>query len=309
MNIYDSIPEKESFSTPVLTIGNFDGVHLGHQRILSALLNTARKKGGDAVAMSFRTHPRKILTPRTPPKILTTADEKIRAIYDFGIENIIMLNFTKEMANMNARTFLNEIVLGKLGVVNIVVGYDHAFGKNREGTFGFLKEISRERGIGVTRVEPKNFYSKPVSSTWIRTEIEDGNIGQANTLLGRRYTLSGRVMHGKGRGRLIGFPTANIMQNDPDKVIPKDGVYAVTVTIDKMAQRQGMLNIGTNPTFAESNRTIEVHIFDFDKDIYGSEVELEFYERIRNEVRFNSPKDLVEQIKKDRLAVLQVLNE
>ncbi len=309
MDILRGIPaEKGYFKNPVVTLGSFDGVHLGHRRIFSAVLNIARQKGGDAIVITFNTHPRKVLTPLTPPKILTTTDEKLRAIGDCGIENVVLLDFTHDMAEMNAAGFFNEIVLKKIGVIDIVVGYDHAFGKNREGTIDFLRELSKTRGFGVTRVEPKNFYSRPVSSTWIRTEIEDGNVKLASALLGRNYGLRGTVAPGAGRGAKIGYPTANIVPEDRDKVIPGDGVYAVRVRLEDERSFKGMLNIGTNPTFDGIQRTIEVNIFDFDSDLYGRALEVEFVERLREEVRFASVKELVTQLEKDRTTAMEALD-
>ncbi|MGV7929623.1 MAG: bifunctional riboflavin kinase/FAD synthetase [Spirochaetota bacterium] len=309
MDILRGIPaEKGYFRNPVVTLGSFDGVHLGHRRIFSMVLNIARQKGGDAIVITFNTHPRKVLTPLTPPKILTTTDEKLRAIGDCGIENVVLLDFTHDMAEMNATGFFNEIVLRKIGVIDIVVGYDHAFGKNREGTIDFLRELSKTRGFGVTRVEPKNFYSRPVSSTWIRTEIEDGNVKLASALLGRNYGLRGTVAPGAGRGAKIGFPTANIVPEDRDKVIPGDGVYAVRVRLEDERSFKGMLNIGTNPTFDGVQRTIEVNIFDFDSDLYGRALEVEFVERLREEVRFASVKELVAQLEKDRTTAMEALD-
>ena len=311
MQVLREIPrEAGAFKHPVVTLGSFDGVHLGHRRIFSTLLNIARQKAAEPLVITFSTHPRKILTPKTLPRILTTAEEKLEAIHSCGIETIIMLDFTHEMANMEAGEFLGEIVLKRLGVIDMVVGYDHAFGKNRGGNIDFLREISKTRGFGVTRVEPKNFYSRPISSSWIRTELEDGNVNLAASLLGRRYAIAGNVARGFGRGGAkLGFPTANIAPDDPDKVIPRDGVYAVMTTIDGGIRRQGMLNIGANPTFSASERTIEVNIFDFNEDIYGRRIEVEFVDRIRDEIRFDSVDALVDQLKKDRLLALEALNE
>jgi riboflavin kinase/FMN adenylyltransferase len=310
MRVFDTIPDQKSlFVNPVLTIGSFDGLHVGHRRILSTLRNIARAKSGDPVVLTFSSHPRKVITPKTPPRILTTKHEKIREIGKCGIDNVIMLDFTKEISEMHADEFFNELILKKLGIIDIVVGYDHAFGKDREGTFEYLKERSRNRGFGVTRVEPKNFYSRPVSSTWIRTELEDGNIVLANALLGRCYTLSGTVQKGFGRGgKQLGFPTANLVPDDPDKVVPKDGVYAVYAVIDGTIRRQGMLNIGTNPTFSNTERTIEVNIFNIDEDLYGRTIELEFHDRLRDEIKFSAVEDLVAQLQKDREIALQLLN-
>lgn len=306
MRIYRDIPDGV-FTSPVLTIGSFDGVHMGHHRIISALLNEARATAGDAVVLTFTEHPRKVITPLTPPKILTTVEEKIDVLEALGVKNIILLDFTKEMAGMTAEEFLVNIILKKMGVVHIVVGYDHAFGKDRQGNFDFLKELSRLRGFGVTRVEPKNLYSRPISSTWIRTELEDGNLELAAALLGRNYTLSGKVVKGVGRGKTIGFPTANVMPHRNDKVLPRDGVYAVRVTIERRISYPGMLNVGTNPTFGNIGRTIEVHILGVNEDLYGRELELEFCHRLRDEIRFSCADELAAQLRRDRDAALKAL--
>jgi riboflavin kinase/FMN adenylyltransferase len=300
MNIFREIPEGSRFTSPVLTIGSFDGVHMGHHRIIAALLNEARATAGDAIVLTFTEHPRKVITPKTPPKILTTIEEKIDALAKLGVSNIIQIDFTQEMAGMTAEEFLVHIILKKMGVVHIVVGYDHAFGKDRQGNFEFLKELSRVRGFGVTRVEPKNLYSRPISSTWIRTELEDGNIELASMLLGRNYSLSGKVARGEGRGRRIGFPTANLVPFDADKVLPRDGVYAVRATIEHSREACGMLNIGANPTFAASGRTIEAHLFGIDEDLYGKTIGIEFCRRLRDEVKFASVDELIAQLRRDR---------
>jgi riboflavin kinase / FMN adenylyltransferase len=307
MKILTEIPDKSGiFLNPVLTIGTFDGVHAGHQKILQTLFTIAKEKKADPVVLTFASHPRKILNAATPPRILTTKSEKIRAIMECGIDNIIMLQFTKAMANMHADEFL-KMVIDKIGISHLVVGYDHAFGKDRDGNYKFLSDISKKIGFDITRVEPRNFHSAPISSSWIRAEIEDGNISFANTLLSRRYSLFGKVVKGEGRGMQIGFPTANIIPEDPDKVIPKDGVYAVKVVIDKNNKKDGMLNIGTNPTFSNTERTIELNIFNFEGNIYGEILEIDFYNRIRDEVKFDSPEFLKEQLYKDKQSVQEKL--
>ncbi len=306
MRIFRDIPDG-IFTSPVLTIGSFDGVHMGHHRIISALLNEARATAGDAVVLTFTEHPRKVITPHTPPKVLTSVEEKIDVLEALGVKNIILLDFTIEMAGMTAEEFLVDIILKKMGVVHIVVGYDHAFGKDRQGNFSFLKELSHLRGFGVTRVEPKNLYSRPISSTWIRSELEDGNVELAAALLGRNYTLSGKVVKGVGRGKTIGFPTANVLPHRSDKVLPRDGVYAVRVTVDSKISFPGMLNIGTNPTFGNVGRTIEVHIFGVEEDLYGRELALEFCHRIRDEMRFSGSDELAAQLRLDREAALKAL--
>lgn len=303
MKILYEIPDgRKIFSNPVITIGTFDGVHAGHKEIFRTLLKIAREKSADPVVLTFDSHPRKIINPATPPRILTTKQEKIRAIGESGIPNIIVLKFTKEIADIHPADFLNSIILKKIGSEHLVLGYDHAFGKDRLGDYAFLSEISREKRLEITRVDPLDYHSKPVSSTWIRAEIEDGNISLANKLLGRKYSLFGKVVKGFGRGAKLGFQTANILPEDPDKIIPKDGVYAVGVVIDNTLKKGGMINIGANPTFDNTERSIEVNIFDFNDNIYDRTLEIDFYERIRDEVKFDSAEALAEQIKNDRVA-------
>jgi len=310
MKIYHHIPEhKNLFVNPVVTIGNFDGVHIGHRKILSALLEKAAEKSGDPVVITFSSHPRKILNPEMPIKIITTTDEKVNAIYDFGIPNIILLNFTRQMAEMHAIEFYNEILVGKLDAKYLVIGYDHAFGKNREGNYDFLSELSSSTGVEITRIEEEDRYKHPISSTWIRREIESGNITKANTLLGWKYTLSGTVVRGRDRGKSLGFPTANIMPLHHDKIIPGDGVYAVRVIFEDGTGKKGMLNIGTNPTFSEKERTIEVNIFDFNDTIYDSKLTVEFHKHIRNEIKFESKEKLIKQLERDKTSAMRLLKK
>jgi riboflavin kinase / FMN adenylyltransferase len=308
MKIYHHIPEhKDLFINPVVTIGNFDGVHIGHRKILAALLDTSREKSGDPVVITCSSHPRKILNPELPIKIITTSEEKVNAIYNFGIPNIILLNFTRQMAQMHAIDFYNEILIGKLDAKYLVIGYDHAFGKNREGNFDFLSELAASTGVEITKIEEEDRFEHPVSSTWIRKEIESGNIDKANSLLGWRYTLSGTVVRGRGRGRSLGFPTANIHPLHADKIIPGDGVYAVRVIFESGGKKIGMLNIGSNPTFDEKDRTIEVNILDFDDTLYDSVITVEFHGRVRGEIKFESQSKLVEQIQRDRQSIMRLM--
>lgn len=311
MKIYHNIPEnKNLFKNPVVTIGNFDGVHKGHQKIFSRLIEIARKKKGDPVVITFSSHPRKVLNPEISIKILTTPGEKSNAIFSHGIDNIIMLHFTREMAEMSAEDFYNQILLQKIDTRHLVIGYDHAFGKGREGNIDFLKKLSASSGIEITRVEEEMLFDRPISSTWLRHEIEDGNIEKANQILGRSYSISGVVVKGMGRGNSLGFPTANISPGEPDKLIPADGVYAVRVILDNSRPSwKGMLNIGNNPTFTNAERTIEVNILDFEENIYDSQVTIEFIKKIRNEIKFNTPEDLVTQLKIDRTNTIKALTK
>lgn len=308
MKVFHHLPEhKNLFVNPVVTIGNFDGVHLGHRKILAALTARSAEVGGEPVVITFSTHPRKILNPEMSIRILTTTEEKVNAIYNCGVTNIIILNFTAHMAQMPAIDFYHEILIGRLDARYLVIGYDHAFGRNREGNFSFLSELSSSSGVEVIRIEPEDRLGRPVSSTWIRSEIEGGNIRTANSLLGWRYLLTGRIVRGAGRGRSLGFPTANIEPVNRDKIIPADGVYAIRARLEDGTLYRGMLNIGTNPTFGNGSRSIEAHLFDFNDSIYDEIITIEFYDRIRDEKRFSSALDLTAQIQNDRETALNLL--
>lgn len=308
MKIYHTIPENNNlFRNPVVTIGNFDGVHAGHKKIFDTLVRTAIVKNGDPLVITFSNHPRKILYPDIPIKVITTVEEKLNAIFNCGVSNIILLHFTREMAEMHAYDFFNDILIKKIDAREIVIGYDHAFGKNREGDINFLSKLAGEKGIGLTKVDEELLADRPISSSWLREEILEGNIVMANRLLGRIYSISGFVKGGHGRGKKLGFPTANIVPDSEDKIVPKDGVYAVMVKVaDTM--RGGMLNIGCNPTFADKQRTLEVNIFDFDRDIYDEQITVYFHQRIRDEVTFESADALVRQIEADRIEAVRALH-
>ncbi|HSA15479.1 MAG TPA: riboflavin biosynthesis protein RibF [Spirochaetota bacterium] len=311
MKIYHTIPDnKNLFRNPVVTIGNFDGVHVGHRTIFTKLLERARKISGDAVVITFSSHPRKVLYPDIPLKIITTSDEKVNALFGLGIDNIIMLHFTREMAQMSAGDFYNDILITKIDARELVIGYDHAFGKNREGTIEFLTALCSRTGIGLTRVDEEMIGDRPISSTWLRRIIEDGDIPTARKLLGRNYSLSGMVVRGEGRGgRLLGFPTANILPDDEDKVIPALGSYSIVAVLPGGRRIGGMLNIGFNPTFSAGRQTIEAHLFGFSEDIYDTAITVEFVGRIRPEKRFDSPEELIAQLRTDRATAMAQLEE
>lgn len=307
MKVYYEIPEnKGRFIAPVVTIGNFDGVHLGHRQILSTLKKRAEHHSGTPFVVTFRNHPRTVIHPGATCRMITTVEEKQKYLFESGIENIIMLDFTKELSQLSAREFYNDLLIEKLGVKEIVIGYDHAFGKNREGNIDFLNKLSAETGVPITRVKEETVGNEIISSTILRKEIDRGNMDKVENLLGRHYTLTGKVIKGEGRGKSLGFPTANILPDHEDKMIPSYGVYAVKVFLNNVVCN-GMLNIGNNPTFGAKNRTIEVNILDFKGDLYGEKITIEFFQRVRDEVKFDSPKALIEQIQKDEAAVRAIL--
>jgi riboflavin kinase/FMN adenylyltransferase len=307
MKIYYEIPENRGrFIAPVVTIGNFDGVHLGHRQILSTLKNRAQYHCGTPFVVTFRNHPRTVIHPGATCRMITTVEEKQKYLFESGIENIIMLDFTKELSQLSAREFYNNLLIEKLGVKEIVIGYDHAFGKNREGNIDFLNKLSAETGVLITQVKEETVGNETISSTILRKEIDCGNMEKVENLLGRHYTLTGRVVRGEGRGKNLGFPTANILPDYEDKMIPGYGVYAVKVFVNTVVCN-GMLNIGNNPTFGAKNRSIEVNILDFKGDLYGEKITVEFIKRIRDEIKFESPEALVEQIQKDEAAAREIL--
>jgi riboflavin kinase/FMN adenylyltransferase len=309
MTLFSNIPGRENFRNPAITIGNFDGVHLGHQKIIHSLVDKAREMKGDAIVVTFESHPKKVLNPEEAPKILTTNREKIALLTGMGVNHVILLNFSQEMANLNAVDFYERLLIRKLGVREIVIGYDHAFGRNREGTIEFLNDLTADTGIGVKRIDEKIIDGRAISSTWLRAEIINGNFPAANRLLGRPYSLTGTVVRGAGRGKGLGFPTANVEPDDRDKLIPARGVYAVRVDIPGGERKSGMLNIGVNPTFGGIRESIEVNIPDLDMDLYGRELTLHFYEKIREEKRFSGPDELKRQITADRQRVLEILKD
>lgn len=299
MKIYRDIPDnKNLFKKPVVTVGNFDGLHAGHVKILNALTARAEAIGGEPLVVTFAVHPRRVLYPEMPLEILTTADEKINAVYEAGVRNIIVLDFTRDMAEMSAWDFYNKILIRKIDISELVIGYDHAFGKNREGNFDYIMKMAAGTGIAVTRVDGETLGGEPISSTRIRGALKQGDAAGAAELLGRPYSLGGRVVRGVARGRILGFPTANIEPESVDKIIPMGGVYAVEVEVSGERFR-GMMNVGSNPTFDSGGLNLEVNIFNFDRDIYDAHVRVYFLERLRDEKKFSGPEELMRQLQSD----------
>lgn len=296
---------------PVVTIGTFDGVHLGHQKVIERLRDFAHHHEGESVIFTFHTHPRLVIAPNeTNLRLLTTLKEKIELLEKFGIDHLVIYPFDKAFAELTYSEFVEKILVEKLRTHCLVVGYDHRFGKNREGGFEYLQKCAAKFGFNIENLDVLEVEDESVSSTKIRNALQDGEIERANIYLGYPFTLHGTVVNGKQLGRKIGFPTANIEASDRHKIIPGYGVYAVKVIIGKRICK-GMLNIGTRPTFNNNadNRSIEVHIFDFSDDIYGSEITLEFAGKIREEQKFDGVDALVEQLKSDKLSALAILEK
>ena len=309
MKVYRDVREFK-VAKPILTVGSFDGVHLGHLKVITRLNEIAKQNGGESVIFTFSPHPRLVLNPEEDSlRLLTTLDEKIQLLEKAGIQHLIIYPFTKEFANLSYTDFVRVILVGQLNVDSLVVGYDHKFGRDRKGDFEMLQGLSLAFRFKLEKLDALLSENVNVSSTKIRNSLQDGNIDRANRYLGYTFRLHGTVVEGQKLGRKIQFPTANIEASDPHKIIPGYGVYAVLVNIDGQ-QYQGMLNIGTRPTINKNadHRSIEVHIFNFDQDIYNSKLELEFVKKVRDEQKFASIDSLRDQLEKDKLVVRELLN-
>ncbi len=285
----------------LVTVGTFDGVHLGHQAILRYLVQRARSNGGNSVVVSFDPHPREVITGKPVP-LLTTIDERAELLEELGLDRFIVIPFTKEFAKLSAEDFVEKILVGRIGLKEIVIGYDHGFGRGRGGDAKLLAALGEKLGFTVDVIPPQVVERHVVSSTEIRTLlIDEGDVSEAARLLGRPYALTGTVVEGARRGRTIGFPTANLAVDHPRKVVPRIGVYAVLVTLeDGVTTLGGMMNIGRRPTFGDTGRHLEVHLLEFEGDLYGSTLRIEFVERLRDEQKFASVEALVEQLSRDR---------
>lgn len=304
--------DTDSFKAhkPVVTIGTFDGLHLGHQKVLNRLIEFSKSHGGESVVFTFFPHPRLIVAPQEASlRLLTTLEEKKELFARSGIDHLIIFPFTKEFSQLPYSEFVEQILVEKMHTHCLVVGYDHRFGKNREGGFEYLQNCAEKFGFKIEKLDVLLVDEAHVSSTHIREALEKGDIALANKFLGYRFTLHGTVIEGQHVGRKLGFPTANIEASDPHKLIPGYGVYAVEVMISGK-KYGGMLNIGSRPTFNKNadNRSIEVHIFDFSGNVYNKEITLIFVGKIRNEQKFSGVEALTEQLKKDKVAAIKILS-
>ena len=309
MKVYFAIEQYKAGRNPIVTTGTFDGVHLGHQKVLKRLTDIAQKVHGETVVLTFHPHPRLILFPEEKElKLLNTLEEKIELLKKTGIDHLIIYPFTKEFSRLSSLDFVTKILVNNIGTHKLVIGYNHHFGRNREGSFDHLKEFGHLYGFTVKEISAKDIDNIEVSSTIIRKALLLGNIKTANKYLGYTYFLKGIVVKGKQIGRKIGYPTANIEVKDENKLIPADGIYAVTVNIKEKIYK-AMMSIGMNPTVNGTKRTIEVHVFNFDEDIYSENIVVSFHEKIRTEQKFDSLEDLKKQLAKDQIRSLKVLKK
>lgn len=309
MKIYRKVSEFPELQHTILTSGTFDGVHLGHQKIIQHVVDLKKRTpNAQTVVLTYHPHPRLVLFPEQKDlKILTTLEEKAILLEDLGIDHLCIIPFTKRFASTSSENFIKRIIQKKLQTRQFVIGYDHRFGKNREGGFDYLKENEDRFGFKVEEIPRQDIEDNAISSTRIRKALFDGDIETANELLGYEFSITGKVVKGKQIGRTIGYPTANLKLTDKNKLIPKQGIYAVRI-FHKYEFYGGMLSIGVRPTIGKNlKQTIEVNIFDFDKDIYDKNITLQFVKYLRPEEKYNSLDELKIQLAKDKEESLEVL--
>ena len=307
MKIYNSIEEFSPDFKVVLTLGTFDGVHIGHQSIIHQLNKYAEKIGGESVLLSFYPHPQHVLFPEDQQlKLLNSIDERMKMLANYGLKHFIIQEFTPKFSRIKSVNFVRDVLVNKLKVKKLIIGYDHHFGRNREGNFEDLLKLSDLYSYSIEKIEPQRFKDISVSSSKIRKLIINNEIEEATDYLGHSFCLKGKVVKGKQNGSKIGFPTANIQIENKWKLIPNDGVYAVMVTHNTV-KYSAMMNIGCNPTFDSKQRTLEVHILDFNQDIYGDELRVEFVKRIREEKKFHSEQELKDTLRIDENKVRNLL--
>ncbi|MBW8362296.1 MAG: bifunctional riboflavin kinase/FAD synthetase [Kaistella sp.] len=298
MKIIQNFTDYHEKTPLALSIGMFDGVHLGHQSIIRKLNAISEKKNLESAVLTFWPHPRTIFNPNDDLKLLNTLDEKTYLLQKNGIRHLFLKEFDEAFRNLNGEEFVRQILVKKLNVKHLIVGYDHTFGKNKSGDFSLLQKMSSEYGFDVEQVEAVDFQDKHISSTQIRNALAVGIVKEANEMLGYIYSVSGRVIDGKKIGRTIGYPTANITP-DPLKLLPKKGAYIVEVFV-KNRKYKGMLSIGTNPTVDGDSLSTEVYILDFNDDIYGEEISVNFRDFLHDEIKFESLEKLIERLNEDK---------
>lgn len=291
----------------VVTIGTFDGVHIGHQKIIKRLIKTGEQFGLKSVILTFFPHPRMVLQKDSNIKLINTIEERHRILNDLGLDYLLIKEFTQEFSRLSAEDFVKQILVDKLHARKVIIGYDHRFGRNRNADINDLKKFGEAYGFEVEEISAQDIDDVSVSSTKIRTALQEGDIAKANAYLGYSFMLTGVVAKGKGLGRQLNYPTANIQIAEDYKLIPKQGAYIVSSKINDNTFF-GMMNIGTNPTVNGRQQTIEVHFFDFDADIYGETIQIDLLQRIRDEQKFESVEALKTQLSLDKQTALHFIS-
>lgn len=309
MKIHSDISSLKRPEYAVVTVGTFDGIHVGHQKIIRRMREIAQENGGETILVTFDPHPRQVLNNHDGDlKFINTQKRKLNLLHEFGIDHMIIIPFTKEFAKTSSEDFIKNYLVDKIGVKKLIVGYDHHFGRNREGNYEKLKQLGDNWGFEVEEIPAQIIDEVAVSSTKIRKALADGDISKANLMLGYPYSITGIVVEGNKIGRTIGFPTANIETQDEFKLIAAGGVYSCEVEIENIIYK-GMGNIGIRPTIGVNGLVTEVHIFKFNRNIYGKEITIFFHDRIRDERKFGSLDLLKEQLKIDKETITKLIKE
>lgn len=311
MKIYYQLSEFKKLTNAVVTIGTFDGVHYGHQKIIKRLCELAKSSGGESVILTFFPHPRMIIDPENQDlKLINTIKEKAKILADLGVDHLIITPFTRDFSNLSATAYIKEILIDQIGTQQIIVGYDHRFGKDRKGGMNDLISLSKVYDYAIEEIPEQDINDVAVSSTKIRTAVLEGDVSLAAEYLGYHFSISGPVIKGDKIGRTIGFPTANIFVEETYKLIPSDGIYAVTVEMStepgvgssetQLTTYKGMAYIGQRPTINGMTRNIEVNIFDFNREIYGQNIKMNFLKFLRHDVKFTGLEALTVQLQQDK---------
>lgn len=308
MKVYTENSENIRAKNAVVTVGSFDGLHLGHFKILNEVKKVVTEKNGTGFLITFEPHPRFVLSKDFEMKLLTSLDEKKEILEKTGFENLMVINFTKEFSQLTSDEFIKKFIVDKIGASHMVIGHDHKFGKDRLGDVVKLSEVGKLNNFDVTDVSAESMDGEIISSTKIRNSLLKGEIERANLFLGRNYSISGKIVIGAQRGRILGFPTANILLDQKHKAVPMNGVYVVKCFLDEKIHF-GIMNIGYRPTFENNHELVlEVHLLNFSSDIYGKAMKVEFLKRLRNEIKFESKDLLIHQIQTDKKTAQEIIS-
>ncbi len=309
MKIIKDLAEIQRDEKSVITLGTFDGLHLGHQQIVETVIQKSRQSGGRSFLLTFEPHPRKVIPGRNDVNLLSTLDEKIDVLEQLGLENLFVINFTTEFSKQNPEEFVKKYLVDGIGLKEVVIGYDHHFGKERDGNFELLQNLGDKFNFAVTLIPEFSVEGETISSTKIRQALLAGDVVKAGKMLGRNYSFKGKIVRGDGRGRKLGFPTANLSSGNADKLIPAKGIYAAECIVEN-EKHFGLLSLGSRPTFHVDGDIIpEFYIFDFDRDIYDRIMLVNLVKKIRDEEKFNSVDELIIQMKKDEETGKEILSK
>ena len=308
LKIYSDLSQYNSTNKTFVTIGTFDGVHVGHQKVIKKLIKSANKKNATSLLLTFFPHPRMVLQKDIDIKLINTIDERIQLLEKIGLEEIVIQSFTEEFSKLTALDFVRKILVNTLNISKLIIGYDHHFGKNREGNFEQLEEYGHTYDFDVNEISQKDIDNIAVSSTKIRKAIENGEIEKANNFLGYEFMLTGEVVNGNNLGEKIGFPTANLSIKETYKLLPKTGAYLVKSELNNKTVF-GMMNIGFRPTVSGKNQTIEIHFFNFKDNLYGRKIQIEVLSFLRDEQKFESLEALQQQLEKDKEKSIKLIQD